>query len=240
MTLKRTFVVICFNFLTISFALAQVVNGTQVRDAALSNLISRYDQTLGDNSHLYNGPVYINRFEASFLEGHQYFVSPDWQSGFVHYDGSRYDDVALRYDLFTDKLIAEHSSTREIELITDKIKSFGIAGHVFVWLKLPEAGFYELIYNGDTKVYAHHYKTIQEKPGDGVMVIKFLTRRKLYIYKSETFYSVGSKGSALKVFGDQKSELKKFLNRENIVYSVDKEYALGKMAEYADQISKNE
>jgi hypothetical protein len=211
---------------------------SSIRSAALSTIIKLYDQSLNEDSHLYNGPAYVNKFEDKILEGHPYYASDDWQEGFVFYDGQFYEKAYLMFNLFLNKLIIEHpTSHQEIELISEKIAYFGIGNVVFDRVQSPEPGFYARIYKGDAKVYAYYYKTIQEKNDSKIFITKFLDRRKLYIVKDDVFYPVNSKSSALKVFQDKKSELKKFLNEKNIQYHQDKVYALGKMAEYVDYLN---
>lgn len=209
-----------------------------VRNAALHSLAQRYDQSMGDNSHLYNGRLYVNKFADKLLEGHPYYAVDDWQEGFVFYDGQYYEKAYLLFNLFLNRLIVDHpTSHQEIELNSEKIAYFGIGRVVFDYLTTPSPGFYARLYKGDVKVYAYYYKTIQEKIGGKILITKFLDRRKLYLVREDVFYQVNSKSSALKVFQDKKSELKKFLKEKDIQYHLDKEYALGKMAEHVDYLN---
>ncbi len=217
---------------------AQPVSDSSVRVSALHAIIREYDQQLGNQSHVYNGPVYYNRFAAATLKGHPYFGEDDWENGYIFYDGQRYEGLTLRYNLFLDRVIVQHPAGPEIELISEKIKHFSIGDQVFDRLELPTPGFYERIYQGQVRVYARHYKTMQEKPGNTIMITEFLTKRKLYIFKDGNYFPVSSKASALNVFRDHKSELKKVLRNQDIIFSNDKKYALFKMAEYIDNISR--
>lgn len=217
-----------------------IYSDSSIRAGAIHSLIRLYDQKFGEQSHVYNGSVYFNRFALATLKGHTFYGEDDWQDGYVFYDGQLYEDVSLRYDLFLDKVIIEHPAGQEIELITEKVDYFKIGNQVFDRLVLPSPGFYARIYSGDIKVYARHYKTIQEKPGTTTMITEFLTKRKLYIVRQGNYYAVHSRASALKVFAERKSDLKKFLNREGIVFAKDKEYALRRMAEYMERMSKQQ
>ncbi len=182
----------------------------------------------------------MDPFERQLLDGHAYFLTDDWQEGFIHYDGQLYENVLLKYDLFRNKVIVEHpESHQEIELISEQIKYFGLGDQFFVRLQLPPVGFYARIYDGDVKVYAFHYKTTQDNLTTKTKTTEFLTKRKLYIFKDATYHLVNSKGSALSVLKEEKSELKKMLNQENISFEKNKEVALRKMGERFDQLKRS-
>lgn len=211
-----------------------------IRQTALNSIIKLYDQELRENSHLYNGIEFMDPFERQLLDGHAYFLTDDWQEGFIHYDGQLYENVLLKYDLFRNKVIVEHpESHQEIELISEQIKYFGLGDQFFVRLQLPPVGFYARIYDGDVKVYAFHYKTTQDNLTTKTKTTEFLTKRKLYIFKDATYHLVNSKGSALSVLKEEKSELKKMLNQENISFEKNKEVALRKMGERFDQLKRS-
>ncbi|MEQ1588085.1 MAG: hypothetical protein ABL895_19545 [Cyclobacteriaceae bacterium] len=211
-----------------------------IRQTAINSVIKLYDQKISENSHLYNGTEFIDPFERQLLNGHAYFLTDDWQEGFIYYDGQLYENVLLKYDLFRNKVIVEHpESHQEIELISEQIKYFGLSDQFFVRLQLPAVGFYARIYDGDIKVYALHYKTTQDNLTTKTKTTEFLTKRKLYIFKDETYHPVNSKGSALTVLKEQKSELKKMINQENISFEKNKEFALRKMGERFDQLKRS-
>src|SRR5690348_16627231 len=57
-------------------------------------------------SHLYNGSQYIDYTPIG--EEHPYFLTNDWTNGTVIYDGEKYENVPLLYDISADKLVVEH------------------------------------------------------------------------------------------------------------------------------------
>lgn len=211
-----------------------------IRQTAINSTIKLYDQELKENSHLFNGIEFIDPFERQLLNGHAYFLSDDWQEGFIYYHGQLYENVSLKYDLFRNKVIVEHPvSHQEIELISEQIRYFGLSDQLFVRLQSPTVGFYARIYDGDIMVYAFHYKTTQDNLTTKTKTTEFLTKRKLYIFKDATYYLVNSKASALSVLKEEKSELKKMLNQENISFKKNKEFALRKMGERFDQLKRS-
>jgi len=210
-------------------------------ESALRSTIQLYDRAMGENSHLYNGREFINPFERKESNGHIYFKTDDWQDGYIYYAGQLYEQVSLRFDVFQNKVVVEHPrSHREIELDSKKISYFGLNGQKFVRLTSPTEGFYAEIYKGDVKVYIWYYKTLKENTEGKTMVREFLAKEKVYIYKDQTYQLVSSKSAALSVFKDQKSELKKLIKEENLSFKENKEYTLGRMAQYYDQLNADQ
>ena len=198
-----------------------------------------------DHSNLYNGKEYI-AFKKNMPEvGTLFFNSDDWEEGHVFYDGELYEKVTMRFDLLREKVVVEHKGQGEIELISEKIKYFGIAGHTFLEsannneTKSLSSGFYDLIYDGTTKVFVRRLKVAEERIETQVsMILTFKEKNTISILKSGKFYEVGNKSSAIKIFGDQKSALKKFMSKNNIRYRANREEALIKMAEQYDQLTR--
>ena len=209
-----------------------------IAESALRSTIKLYDLAMGENSHLYNGREFINPFERKEANGHIYFISDEWQDGYIYYVGQLYEHVSLRFDVFQNKVIVEHPrSHREIELDSKKISYFGLNGQKFVRLTSPTEGFYAEIYHGDVKVYIWYYKTLKENTEGKTMVREFLAKEKVYILKDQKYQTVSSKSAALSVFKERKSELKKLIKEENLSFKDNKTYALSRMAQYYDQLN---
>ncbi len=239
--IKLTQIIIVVLFSHFMVVAQNMVADSVIRQGAINSAINLYDQTLSENSHLYNGNEFIDPFERQLLNGHAYFITDDWQEGFIYYDEQLYENVSLKYDLFRSKVIVEHpKSHQEIELISEKINYFGLSDQFFVRLQSPTVGFYARIYDGNVKIYAMHYKSTQDNLTTKTKTTEFLAKRKLYIFKDEVYYLVNTKGSALAVFKEQKTELKKMLNQENISFKKNKEYALKRMGEYFDQLKRTQ
>lgn len=209
-----------------------------IQKSALQSSIKLYDLAMGENSHLYNGREFINPFERKESTGHIYFLTQDWQDGFIYYAGQLYEHVSLRFDVFQNKVIVEHPrSHREIELDSKKVSYFGLNGQKFVHLISPTDGFYAEIYKGVVKVYVWHSKTLKENTEGNTLVREFPAKEKVYIFKNEKYYQVSTKSATLSVFKERKSELKKMIKEERLSFRENKEYTLSRMAHYYDQLN---
>lgn len=199
---------------------------------------SVYDASIRGQARLYNGTEhrdYLSRNDES-----PYFGIDDWQYGFIYYDDERYDNVAMFYDLSRDQVITEHMLTgAKIELIAKKISKFEMNGHFFERLYADSAhviseGFYERLYNGNTKVYVRRTRTLTSKPAGNVLEYKFIERNRVYLLKDHLYYPVKSKRSVLNVLHDKKPEVRAAMKGDKIPYRYDRERAIVKMVQAYD------
>ena len=199
--------------------------------------IDLYTRNMGEQSHLYNGSEYIEYYS---IAGEHPYYEADWSDGVVFYDGEQYEHTPLLFDLSIDKLITENSNGRPLQLISEKIKYFILDGHTHVYL--PEdkiiKGFYDLLYNGEIKIYARRKKTLQKNISGTELEIKFKETVRYYICKNENYILIRNKKDAFSALLDQKTELKRFVRENRLRFKPNLEVALTRMAQFYDQISK--
>ena len=139
-----------------------------------------------------------------------------------------------------DKVITEHYSSRQkIQLIDDKIVYFILKEHRFVHLPGEgiRKGFYEMVYEGPTKVYVRREKNLQEKITGGELIRTFDEKTLYYIFKQDTYYLVKNKRAILNVLHDRKPELNQFISKNHIQFKSNREKNFATLAEYYDSIN---
>src|SRR5882762_9573262 len=158
--------------------------------SAVKNAHELYTRSLGVGSHLLNGVQY-KEHNANFDDvGHPYFESDDWVEGSVNYDGELYEDVAILYDLVSEKVVIEHPYAGiKLELISEKIDYFSLPGHRFVRLDADtmknssiRTGFYDVLYDGRVKFYVKRHKEKKEEIAQGEIQVEFIEIDRLYIH----------------------------------------------------------
>lgn len=210
--------------------------------SARSALKQHYSKFINGQSRLYNGSEYRDYFSRN--DEHPYFGVDDWQYGDINYDDELYLDVPMFYDLSRDKVITEHAlNGAKIELVSAKIKQFSLGSHRFVRLSAFDSkdiseGFYEVLYDGHSKVYVRHEKILMQKVESNEIIGRFEEKNRIYIMKDGNYFPVKKKGAVLDVFSDRKQELKSFLSRNKISYRSDREKAIARMAEFYDTQKK--
>lgn len=223
--------------------LCSIASVAQKADTAFISASAGRAQQLYTNffqgqARLFNGTEY--RLYQSRNDEFPLYLKDDWITGDVMYDGERYDNVQLMYDINIDEVAVEHMlNGAEIQLIAEKVSWFTLSGHTFVWVNgtktnAVKSGFYDLLYDGPSKVYARREKVLQETIESQVIVARFEEKNHLYILRNGVFVPVKKKGSVLAVFSDRKSEVKSALSKSKIRFRKDREKAIVRAATFYD------
>ncbi|MDH4092243.1 MAG: hypothetical protein OEV74_21070 [Cyclobacteriaceae bacterium] len=64
-------------------------------DSSTFYAIKVYTETIGASSRLYTGTQYKAYEIQSYDTGHPYFISDEWETGSVHYDGLFFTNVSI-------------------------------------------------------------------------------------------------------------------------------------------------
>lgn len=208
--------------------------------AAIDSLTVRHSQALGNEQQVYNGKEYFNH-DKYYLRGHQFYASNEEQEGSIIYEGYRYNKVAMLYDIVLEQLVVlEPAGAYLFKLENHKVSKFMVHGHTFIWLATDtitqssfQAGFYDLLENGQAKLLAKRRKVVFEQPTQRGMEGKFEVADKFYIQKQNKFFEVTKKKSVLNVFPNQKKELQKFIRQQHLTFKkAGRENAIASLVKY--------
>jgi len=125
-------------------------------------------------------------------------------------------------------------------LVDAKVGGFSIDGHTFQKLfrdtlnALPETGYYDILYDGKTRVVARRQKSTQERVESLAISISFEERNRYFILLDGRYHAVRSKRSVLDVLKSRQNDLKKFSRTGGLNFKKNREMALRKMAEFYD------
>ncbi|MBS1505616.1 MAG: hypothetical protein JSS79_03115 [Bacteroidetes bacterium] len=216
----------------------QVANDSMVVAKAKEATKEIYVQAMGAELGLYNGVFYKEFPEYPSDDGQPYYASAEWYNGTVFYDGIRYDNIPMHYDLVNDKLIIDHQfAAVKLELISRKVSYFDFEGHHFVWLDnaaggLMQAGFYEQHYDGKIKCYTRWYKKRIESIGAREVLVRYEEHRRMFIIKDNMPFTIKGKASLLKVLKDKKPLLQKYIRKANLDFYTHKAEAVANVLDY--------
>jgi hypothetical protein len=200
------------------------------------NVVQLYYNALDIQSGLYNGSEYI-LYVHLLKDGHPYLDTTKYTNGEVFYNGMHYKNVQMLYDIVKDELIVQHyNGVFNIQLIQSKVDEFNILGKPFYHLGVDTTlagnvknGFYELLYNGQIKLYAKRIKTIQEYIPDMQVERRVYSNNRYFIYKDNIFYEVFTQKSVLKILNDKRNIVKQALKKQHIKFRKQRENAMKTM-----------
>jgi hypothetical protein len=232
---------ICLNFLFLSASTAQQqLPDSVVYQESIDHLHGNYFSQIGENAQLYNGSEYIRN--GQIAKGFPFFESDSILNGQLSYQGIRYIELKLQYDLVSDQLITyNYAHNALISLSKEKIDSFVIDSHFFI--RIPESkesanlkgdGYYERLTHTETAVYAKREKKLVVPSGEGDA--KYVQYNTYYIKMNNRFYPVDGERAVLDLFNDHRDDVKKFIRSNKVKFKKRFEEALVQTTTYYSQL----
>ena len=213
-------------------------------DQALSEVIKLYDSRLGQNSFIYNGRIYNEKFMG--IRGHPYFSDDYWITGRITFQDMVFDGLQLIYEIYHDQLLLSSYNNQgrfaPIILNSGDIKNFELHGHTFVFLEHDKVsglaeGLYDVVYSGpDLQLYIKRKKEIIKETFGTDMWEEFRETDICYLKKENTYYHIKNRNSVLKALEDYKKEIKTFIKNENLDFRADMEGALLKIVAWFESL----
>ena len=116
-------------------AMSQLVksDGAEVQSIAEKNIETYFNKAIGSQSRLYNGFSYVGY--RSNIDGSPYFLEEKLlKNGTVVYNGFKYENVPLLYDVYKDVLVSNnYESSLQFSLISEKVSR-----NKYVSLRFPK------------------------------------------------------------------------------------------------------
>jgi hypothetical protein len=231
---------ICFLGLHSIFAQGQVAD-SNTEQPSVKHAIDLYYNFIGENNHLNNGSEYVTPFYRESM--HPYYKTLLFSPGNVVYDEISYTDIPMMYDIINDQLVINrYKMSYRIVLVNDKLKSFSLLGHNFVRIVQDSnsksgisTGYFDQLYNGTLKVFVKRQKKREEILRESELIARIVENDIVYIQKGKIYFAVKNKKSLFSVFRDHKTDLRRYLRKNNISFRENPENAIVKSAEFIDQ-----
>jgi len=223
--------------LSTSFSYAQPSTDSIFYQQSVHTLLDRYKTEIGQDSRLYIGAEYTGA--AQRAKGTPFFLSDSILPGIIHYHGEWYNSLGLQYDLLSGELlINDFTSTYTIRLPKEKVDSFSIKGHFFVYADSSaslQSGYYERLYQGRLLLLASHTKKVTY-PASTEQLPYFRQDDDYFIKKDDRWYRIGDKGALISLLKDKKEAIKKFMREDRGDSKKDFGLLLARTVSYYDQI----
>jgi hypothetical protein len=133
----------------------------------------------------------------------------------------------------------------QLKLVNERVSSFTIAGHHFIYLFLdslnngiPSAGFYEVLYPGRSKLLKYTSKKIREIISVSEGLRRYMDEtNEYYIWRFNSYIPVNTKRELLNYMYDHKKDIQKFIRKNKLDYRNDTDNTLIQVAAYFDKIA---
>ncbi|MCE7061749.1 hypothetical protein [Dyadobacter sp. CY343] len=205
--------------------------------------VSLYKQATAFSQNLYNGRQYY-LYDARNDE-HQFFDDRKWRKGVVRYDEQQFDSIPMIYDIFRDELVIKHFNGDHLLLQSEKVDFFMLGDHNFVRMEAgndinPQmrTGFYDIIYDGQSRTIARRAKQRQEKIVDKRVIALYPQKSYFYVFKDGKYHATQTKKAVLNLFPEHKKELRKALRDGKLSFRKQKDAAIAKMVSTHDELAK--
>ncbi len=208
--------------------------------------LTRYDSATAESQHLYNGRMYfINKTEQG---EHAFFRTDEWTRGTVQYDGQRFENVPLLYDIYLDQLVARYQAGfGNVALQGPKVSEFTMDGHKFMRVEADtgrieglRTGYYDQLYDGPTRVVARRRKERVPQVYERTYINLYPQKDVYYIYQNKEYQPVRTRQTLLTLFQDQKRLVKRHLRRNGLSFRREREQTIVAAATVYDQLTEKQ
>lgn len=209
---------------------------------AINNILQIFKEKIAGQLRLYNG-IEDSGYPLNII-GNPYYLNDSLILGSVDYDGNRYHNVPLMYDMVKDAVVIKYFNTPfNIRLLNSKLTSFDLSGHHFVVIDSIMAignlkhGIYDQLYDGTYQLYVRRSALTQQVISNSKVVVRINRAVQYYIVKDQVAYAVNNMRSALRLVEDA-GVIKSHLKKNKLKYRKAKEAVLKEIVSYHDNISR--
>ena len=195
------------------------------------------------HSILYRGEFPPSYEKKGVHDRSTYFAySVNFEKGNVIFRGKRYSDIYLNLDAHTDELyLREPVGGTYLLANKDLVDYFSVGSHKFIHYRqtknsLLKNGYYEILYEGDAKLYKKIWKEYREEAVRHFIQGSFILSERFYLWRDNNWHAVDKKSDLLKLYAEQKILINNLLKTKKINFKRDKEYALIEILTYLDNL----
>lgn len=178
-------------------------------------------QEIKDKQSLLNGRIWRNQYLK--VSGDQFFLSDKFLKGSLTFNGRRFNNLDLMYDIADDELILKGESYPTIILNKEMVDSFSLffGNHIYHIINMGNdssslmKGYINVLYEGPSALYVKHIKRIQPLAVDG-RVDLFYQEHRTFLLKEDKIHQVKGKQSLLHLLSDREREIREYIRSRRI------------------------
>jgi hypothetical protein len=200
-------------------------------------------QNPSDKQILLNGRIWWNQY--SRVTGDQFFLGNMFSKGYVTFNGRKFEDLDLKYDIYNDELLLSIKSYPVIIMNKEMVDSFSLVlgNKIFHIINAGNdsssvlRGYLNVLYDGPSSLYVKYIKKIQPLAVDGKNDL-FYQEHLVYLRKGTEILPVEGKRKLLNLLEDKKREIRDYLKNNQIKVMQKDPYTFIPVLKYYDSIIK--
>jgi hypothetical protein len=200
-------------------------------------------QNPSDKNILLNGRIWWNQYTR--VTGDQFFLGNIFFKGSVTYNGRKFDNLDLKYDIYNDELILSIESYPVIIMNKEMVDSFNLVlgNRIFHIINAGSdtsnvlRGYVNVLYGGRSSLFVKYTKKIQPLGDDGKYDL-FVQKHLIYLRKGTEIVPVEGKRYLLNLLEDKKKEIRDYIKSSRIKVMKKDPYSFIPVLKYYDSIMK--
>jgi hypothetical protein len=178
-------------------------------------------QNPSERKSLLNGRIWHNKYSNAVND--QYFLTNTFLKGYVTFNGRKFSNLDLQYDIVDDELILRTESYPVIILNKEMVDSFTFVSgsriyHIINFGNDTSSvlrGYANVLYNGPSALFVKYRKTFYPLAVDGRYDL-FIQEHAIYLMKGTEILFVNGKRRLLKLLEDKKNEIRHYVKSNGI------------------------
>ena len=209
-----------YNFLSILLLIicCGVYNESILAAPSYSQVIQNYNS---DKQLLLNGRIWRNPYSKAI--GNQFFLSDSFLKGSVFFNGRRFDNLDLLYDIKSDELLLKTESHPVIIMNKEMVDSFILVFnnrdyHIINFGNESSGvlrGYVNIIYDGPSTLYVKYRKNFQPLAVDGRYDL-FYFENSAYLKKGNEIMPVAGKKKLLTLLEYKKKDIRHYIRSNSV------------------------
>lgn len=208
------------------------------QDNSSRSLFGEFDNQIQPKNAAYNnGKIHFNAYR-SIDKTFRYYLSADYVTGDIVYNGQIYGNIALKYDLLSDELIIKFEGENNqmgFNAVKQKVNGFYIGGLRFSNLDLVPhpgfiSGFYEQTDAGKITLYTKFAKIQFEALTNEKKFYTYKERNEFILHCENEWFVIDSQRDAARAFPKFEKNIRKFFKTNAPLEKADRRQFMKKLA----------
>ncbi|MCJ7448630.1 MAG: hypothetical protein MUO72_13150 [Bacteroidales bacterium] len=170
---------------------------------------------------IYNGRIWHNLYIR--VNGDPFFLSGDFLTGNVFFNGREFQNLKIKYDICNDEVILYVNPQTIITLNKEMIEEFTIEYqnrlHHVLNMGNDSAsllnGYVNVLYDGPTALFVKYIKKVDIQSLNRVND-EFYQQHRIYIRKDSAIVQVSGRRELFNLLGDRKTEIRSYIKRDRL------------------------